>query len=147
MWGEGHTHANSKQDRIDLQKLHINLQLRHFKNTLLCISDDFAGHDAPGAHFPITDYAFSKGITIRDDSIFVQPPPNGWHHAEMAQLFWPNHRRHQPPHGLPTPVTQPGDCDVFLSIGKRDGTPVIAMPLPDDNGQGRYRIGNIRLEP
>lgn len=42
---------------------------------LLCISDDFAGHDTPGKRFPITDYAFSKGVTIRDDSILIQPPP------------------------------------------------------------------------
>jgi hypothetical protein len=79
----------SGQDNLEIQKLHIDLHLKHFKNTLLCISDDFAGHDKPGKRFPITDYAFSKGVTIRDDSILVQPPPNAWHHAEMAQLFWP----------------------------------------------------------
>jgi len=56
---------------------------------LLCISDDFAGHDKPGNNFPITDYAFSKGVTIRDDSILVQKFPIHWYHAEMAQQFWP----------------------------------------------------------
>ncbi len=89
LWGEGHTHASSKQDRIELQKLHIGLHLKHFRKTLLCISDDFAGHSKPGKRFPITDYALDKGITIRDDSILVQPAPNSWHHAEMAQAFWP----------------------------------------------------------
>jgi hypothetical protein len=39
---------------------------------LLCISDDFAGHDKPGRNFPITDYALSRGVTLRDDSILVQ---------------------------------------------------------------------------
>ena len=89
MWGEGHTHMSSKQDTIELQKLHIDLHLKYFKNTQLCISDDFAGHDKPGARFPITDYALSKGVTIRDDSILVQPAPNSWYHAEMVQPFWP----------------------------------------------------------
>jgi hypothetical protein len=89
MWGEGHTHASSLQDDIAKQKLHIDLHLKHFKKTQLCISDDFAGHDKPGKSFPITDYAFSKGVTIRDDSILVQPPPRSWYHAEMAQKFWP----------------------------------------------------------
>ncbi len=93
LWGEGHTHASSLQDSLDLQKLHIDMHLRHFKKTLLCISDDFAGHDKPGERFPITDYAFSKGVTIRDDSILAHPDKNAkpWHHAEMAQLFWPKY--------------------------------------------------------
>ena len=89
LWGEGHTHASSRQDSFDIEKLHIDLHLKHFKKTLLCISDDYAGHDKPGKRFPITDYALSKGVTIRDDSIMVQPPPRSWYHAEMAQAFWP----------------------------------------------------------
>ena len=74
---------------IEIQKLHIDLHLKHFKNTLLCISDDYAGHNKPGKRFPITDYARSRGITIRDDSIMIHPPPNHWYHADMAQAFWP----------------------------------------------------------
>jgi hypothetical protein len=35
------------------------------------------------------DYAIAKGVTMRDDSILVQPPPHSWYHAEMAQEFWP----------------------------------------------------------
>ena len=31
----------------------------------------------------------SKGVTLRDDSICVQPPPRSWFHAELAQAFWP----------------------------------------------------------
>ena len=89
LWGEGHTHASSQQDKFELQKLHIDLHLKHFKKTLLCISDDFAGHNKPGERFPITDYAFSKGITLRDDSILAAPKGPPWYHAEMARLFWP----------------------------------------------------------
>jgi hypothetical protein len=89
MWGEGHTFMSSRQDALATQKLHIDLHLKHFKKTLLCISDDFAGHNKPGSSFPITDYALSRGVTLRDDSILVQPPPNSWYHAELAQAFWP----------------------------------------------------------
>ena len=283
MWGEGHTHMSSQQDTIELQKLHIDLHLKHFKNTQLCISDDFAGHDKPGARFPITDYALSKGVTIRDDSILVQPAPRSWYHAEMVQPFWPtmpiilehehygnsigrnawdgallekaveeyhasfmsihwwprellhknrdtfdriNRRmgyRLMPkeigwpdavkigerfnvqwiwankgvapsyPGGFPAltlkddkggivsvlvdesfdfqglktgeagkapiktlesefvvgliaPTTKAGTYDVYVSVGMRDGTPKIALPLKDDDGHRRYRVGSIQLD-
>ena len=42
----------------------------------------------PGTHFPETDYALSQGVTLRDDSIMVQPPPRSWYHSDLAQLFW-----------------------------------------------------------
>lgn len=302
LWGEGHTHMSSRQERIELQKLHIDLHLKHFKQTQLCISDDFAGHDKPGRNFPITDYALSRGVTLRDDSILVQPPPRAWYHAEMAQLFWPGmpvilehehytsskqrgawngelllraveeyHASFMSIHGFPkeflaenrgtinainqrlgyrivpvelswptrvtiataeqaftsygdvtrhgntantckvkwswsnkgvapcypggfpaltlkddkdgivsvlvdetfdvrklkvgepgkapvvthesnfivglfAPTTRPGSYNLYLSIGARDGTPVIAMPLDGDDGQRRYQIGTIQLE-
>lgn len=94
MWGEGHTvlttPKHGKSWGFDVQKKHIDIYCRHFKHTLLCISDDYAGHDQKGERFPITDYAFSRGVTIHDDSILVQPKPRNWYHSEMAQLFWPS---------------------------------------------------------
>jgi hypothetical protein len=93
LWGEGHTFMSSQvpeAEARELVKRHIDLYVKHFKKTLLCISDDVAGHDKPGWHFPETDYAISKGVTLRDDSILVQPPPRSWYHAEMAQAFWPH---------------------------------------------------------
>jgi len=90
LWGEGHTHLTAKVEYpLEIKKKHIDIYLKHFKNTLLCISDDFAGSIKPGKNFPITDYAFSKGVTIRDDSILVNKAPRQWYHAEMAQQFWP----------------------------------------------------------
>ncbi len=92
MWGEGHTGFGINLDEektLAVAKKHIDLHLEHFPHTQLCISDDMAGHNKPGRHFPITDYALSKGVTLRDDSILVQPPPNSWYHSEMAQEFWP----------------------------------------------------------
>jgi hypothetical protein len=47
--------------------------------------------------------------------------------------------------GQIAPVTRPGTNDVFISVGLRDGTPRIALPLSGDDGQRRYRLGEIRL--
>ena len=93
MWGEGHTvlttPVHGKSWGFDTQKKYIDIYTKHFKKTQLCISDDFPGHDNRRGRFEITDYARSKGVTIKDDSILVQPWPNSWFHAGMAQLFWP----------------------------------------------------------
>lgn len=287
LWGEGHTFMSSQvpDDKADkIVRKHIDLYRKHFPHTLLAISDDIVGHDKPGRHFPLTDYALSKGVSIHDDSIMVQPPPRSWFHSEMAQEFWPTlpvileHEHyggskdrgawgdgsllmkavedyhasymsiHWWPHveleanralidrinlrigyrlqlremswpekitigepfrvtstwanagvapcypggfmaltikdekggivsvlsdegfdmrtlevaapgkaptktherefrvGLIAPTTRPGTYDVFVSVGKRDGTPVIALPLKDDDGQRRYRVGRIVIE-
>lgn len=293
MWGEGHTGFSSRLDEQQTFKVvqqHIDLHVKHFPRTLLCISDDVAGASKPGRHFPIMDYALSKGVTMRDDSILVQPPPHSWYHAEMAQAFWPrlpvilehehygpskqrkawsgdlllkavedyhasylsihwwprefleenratiqriNRRlgyriqlkeaawpaevqlgqpfevttlwanagvapcysggfwaltlkdpkggivsvhvdedfdfrnlppgppdqaptvrrsarftvalRHVDPMGTHAPPTQPGLYDLFISVGQRDGTPRLALPLPGHDGQRRYKLGQIRL--
>jgi hypothetical protein len=285
LWGEGHTAASSrvsaKKADVDVRK-HIDLYAKYFKKTLLCIGDDVAGPETPGLHFPLTDYALSKGLTLRDDSILVQAPPKSYFHAEMAQSFWPRtpvvlehehfgsskangawdgalllravedyHASYmsihwwpeielaenketiqqinmrmgyrlrlreaswpevvkigQPfiveskwadagvapcypggfmaltlkdseggivsvlvdegfdmrsltpgaPGELPTlaercefrigaiaPVTRPGTYDVYVSVGMRDGTPTIALPLEDPDGKRRYRLGTITL--
>jgi hypothetical protein len=74
---------------MEVQKKIIDIYCRHFKKTLLCLSDDYAGPFLRGDRFPVMDYAFSRGVTMRDDSILVSKSPNHWYHAEMAQLFWP----------------------------------------------------------
>lgn len=91
LWGEGHTFMSSQvtpEDSVGIIKTHIDLHLKHFKRTLLCINDDFVGHDLPGYDHPITEYALEKGLTLRDDSILVHPYPKSWYHAEMAERFW-----------------------------------------------------------
>ena len=286
LWGEGHTGMSSQvpeAEALPIVKKHIDLHAKYFKHALLCISDDVAGHNKPGMHFPETDYAIANGVTLRDDSILVQPAPNSWYHAGMAQAFWPrwpvilehehygsskergawgdgslllkaiedyhasymsihwwprielnenksliervNRRmgyrlqlreiawpgtvgigqsftvrsvwanagvapcypggfacltvkddaggivsvlsdeqfnvRDLPvgaPDEIPTrtneckfvigqiaPATKPGQYTVFVSIGQRDGTPQIALPLTGDDGQRRYRLGSIAL--
>ena len=41
------------------------------------------------------------------------------------------------------PVTPPGTYDVFLSVGKADGTPVYELPMDGCDGARRYRIGKV----
>ena len=40
----------------------------------------------------------------------------------------------------------PGTFDVFVSVGWRDGTPVIALPLPGHDGHRRYSLGRIAVD-
>ena len=92
LWGEAHTLMSSQlsdEQTLAAVKRHIDLHVKYFKHTQLCLSDDAAGHDKPGRDFPIMDYARARGVTMRDDSIMVQPPPRSWYHAEMAEAFWP----------------------------------------------------------
>ena len=90
VWGEGHTWASTKLEVDDaIGKRHIDLHLKHFKRTLLAVSDDFIGPGNRVARHPITDHMLANGVTLRDDSICVQPPPRSWFHAELAQAFWP----------------------------------------------------------
>ncbi len=90
VWGEGHCLASTRLVVDDaVRKEHIDLHLKHFNKTLLAVSDDFIGHDNRVARHSLTDYMLSRGVTLRDDSICVQPPPRSWYHAELAQPFWP----------------------------------------------------------
>ena len=93
LWGEGHTGASSRvpQERMDEEvKRHIDLHVKCFPRSLLCISDDVSGPSNRSGAYPVVDYARAKGVTLRDDSILVQPPPNAWYHADQAQRFWPD---------------------------------------------------------
>ena len=36
-----------------------------------------------------------------------------------------------------------GTYELFVSVGNLDGTPQIALPLPDGDGEKRYRLGRI----
>ena len=49
-------------------------------------------------------------------------------------------------HSQHAPPVKPGPYDVFISIGQREGTPVIALPLPGGDGQLRYKVGQMILK-
>ncbi|MCX6631771.1 MAG: hypothetical protein NTW28_29535, partial [Candidatus Solibacter sp.] len=45
----------------------------------------------------------------------------------------------------PANILKPGAYTVWMSVGTRAGTPKIALPLADEDGQRRYRLGEIRI--
>ena len=47
--------------------------------------------------------------------------------------------------GQVAPRVAAGEYSVFVSVGGRDGTPRLALPLTDDDGQHRYLLGRIQV--
>ena len=91
VWGEGHTGASSRKNwPVEVRKKHLDLHVKHFKETLLAANDDLGGHAATGDHNPIIDYARELGMTLRDDSILVQGGERAYFHEDLAQDFWPH---------------------------------------------------------
>ncbi len=89
VWGEGHLGSSTRKDYPDtVKQKHIDLYHKHFPRTLLALGDDFIGPQRV-SRAPLTDHALKLGITLRDDSIMVRPPPRSWFHAKLAQPFWP----------------------------------------------------------
>ena len=41
---------------------------------------------------------------------------------------------------------KPGDYEVYVSVGTAAGTPKIALPLPNDDGHRRYRLGKLTVQ-
>ncbi|MDD4540430.1 MAG: DUF4832 domain-containing protein, partial [Lentisphaeria bacterium] len=287
LYGEGHTRFSSKLPRereVECLKRHIDLHVKHFKRTLLALSDDTDGGDNLSGDWPVMRYALERGVTFRDDSLFVRAAPKAWFHDGMAALFSPTRpiiletqhyhmatkikawdmalllkavedfrASYLSIHGWPdviytnhtadieainrrlgyrlmpravtfpdevrigepfeasvtwanagvapcycggfgaftlkdeqggivsvlsdesfdlrglepsvggerpsvtrtavfrvghlAPVTRPGVYDVYLSVGRRDGTPQLALPLVGEDGQRRYRMGRVILKP
>jgi hypothetical protein len=50
-------------------------------------------------------------------------------------------------HGNHAPPVKPGVYDLFVSVGKLDGTPTIALPMRGDDGQRRYHVGPVTIKP
>lgn len=87
VWGEGHTYHSTKLPySSETIRRHIDLHTKHFKKTLLAANDDFVSHGRGDA---CIEYACRQGLTLRDDSILVQPRPRVYFHADLAQMFWP----------------------------------------------------------
>jgi len=87
VWGEGHTGGSTRLP-YDARtvKLHLDLYRKHFKRTLLVVNDDFSNQ---GRGLEVIHYARDLGMTLRDDSILVDCGDRAYHHAYLADLFWP----------------------------------------------------------
>ncbi len=92
LWGEGHTLMTQRlkpEENERLARIHIDLHKEYFPDTQLVISDDVIGPETPGDDFPLMRYCRERGISLRDDSILVQPGEKAYFHAELARAFWP----------------------------------------------------------
>jgi hypothetical protein len=87
VWGEGHTGSSTRLP-YDARtvRLHLDLYRKHFKRTLLAVNDDFSNQ---GRGLEVIHYARELGMTLRDDSILVECGDRAYHHAYLADLFWP----------------------------------------------------------
>jgi hypothetical protein len=73
-WGEGHTWSSTRiPPTLNEVKTHINLYLKHYKNTQLIVTDDLlASTNSEKEKQELLNYALKNGISLRDDSPMVQ---------------------------------------------------------------------------
>jgi hypothetical protein len=73
-WGEGHNFlcGDEAPAPFEVVKQHIDIHLKHYKKSLLVVSDDFVGDRADGHGAELAEYIHANNISIRDDSVLVK---------------------------------------------------------------------------
>lgn len=97
----------------------------------------------PGGHPCLTLKDSNGGITavLVDPAFTMRDLPIG--PPDKAPVL-----EHQSPFTLSgIPAIPAGEHAVFVSVGERDGTPALALPLPGDDGARRYRLGTVTCRP
>jgi hypothetical protein len=102
----------------------------------------------PGGHPALTIKDAKGGIA----SVFVDEGLDlrNLRVAEPGQAPTENHKAQ---FGLPLAseerarLLKPGTYDVYISVGTLTGTPKIALPLPNNDGHHRYRLGKLTVLP
>ncbi len=96
VWGEGHVwHSTKKHISTETIKKHIDLHVKHFKNTVIVLNDDLITNGQKFTELSedkkeLLKYAVEKGLTLRDDSILVQGGENAYFSESLAEPFWKN---------------------------------------------------------
>lgn len=105
-----------------------------------------------GGHPAITLKDSKGGIAgvLVDEGFDVRVLPVGPPGKALAigRTEKPAHQADRPLAALrlpPDPILKSGEYELFISVGTRTGTPRIELPLPDGDGQRRYRLGKIRV--
>jgi len=97
VWGEGHTVASTGIPYgEETARKHIDLHRKHFRRTLLVLNDDLPSGPPRSPYQSshqdgekgIVLHARDCGLTLRDDSILVQPDGKAYLSAWMAPYFW-----------------------------------------------------------
>jgi len=72
-WGEGHTWRSTRvPPTFNEVKAHIDLYLRHYKKTLIVVTDDLLrSTNSETEKMELYNYAVANGISLRDDSPMV----------------------------------------------------------------------------
>ena len=102
----------------------------------------------PGGH-PALTIKDSKGGIV---SVFVDEGLD-MRTLRVAEPGQAPTESHKADFGLPlasderTRPLKPGTYDVYVSVGTATGTPKVALPLPDDDGHHRYRLGKLTVVP
>jgi len=93
----------------------------------------------PGGHPCVTLKDAGGGIAAVwvDEAFDVRSLPEG--PAGRAEA-----KSHEMPCAL-LPAVAPGTYGVYVSVGTRTGTPRIALPLPDGDGERRYMLGEVKI--
>jgi hypothetical protein len=73
-WGEGHTWSSTRiPPKFNEVKTHIDLYLKHYKKSLLVVTDDLLrSTGSEKEKVELLNYAIKNGISLRDDSPMVQ---------------------------------------------------------------------------
>jgi hypothetical protein len=73
-WGEGHTYYSTKvPPSVELVKKHIDLHLKHYKQTQIIVADDLLAYEkSEQDQQELLNYALKNGISLRDDSPMVK---------------------------------------------------------------------------
>jgi hypothetical protein len=78
-------------------------------------------------------YRAGGTVTFRDG----RPVTDGWVAFQLVDADRRLSARGQ--------IQPDGTFDVFVSVGQRDGTPKIALPLDNADGHRRYRLGRVQI--
>jgi hypothetical protein len=87
-WGEGHTSFSTKVPPTVAQvKANLDLHHRHYKNTLVVVTDDLLYYGKPKEEAEeLLQYALGRGFTLRDDSPLVD-----WYVGKNLETYSVSH--------------------------------------------------------
>jgi hypothetical protein len=135
-WGEGHTALScNRAYAADVRIKHLELCRAAFPRTLVVAGDDLLRTEPRRDDPELVKRALELGMGLRDDSVLVDDMSRLAESERMAAAFRPT---------VPV-IIEPATYDLFVSVGKPAGTPVIALPLPGHDGHHRYRLGAVTV--